>query len=85
MPTPLLKSLADRAGVPVAKAEEYWDWAKGQAEKKFGKPGPRYWAYVNALTRRRLQLEEVNLKFSTFLTLLHDKYQQPPEQGSSDA
>jgi hypothetical protein len=33
MPLPMLKILADKAGVSVDKAEEYWNRAKEQAAK----------------------------------------------------
>jgi hypothetical protein len=39
MPTPVLKSLAKKAGVSVKKAEEYWDEAKKQAKKQGFKEG----------------------------------------------
>lgn len=86
MPSAVVKSFADQAGVSVAKAEGYWDWAKEQADKKFKKKGSSYWAYVNALTQRRLGLKETeSLSFSEFLMLDEHKYLEQPEEGSSDA
>ena len=86
MPTSVMKSFADKAGVPVDQVEGYWEWAKEEASKKFKKRGAPFWAYVSALTQRRLGLREtVNLSFSEFLVLVEHKYQAQPEEGSSDA
>jgi hypothetical protein len=86
MPTAVMKSFADQAEVPVSKVEGYWDWAKEQADKKFKKKGPSYWAYVNALTQRRLGLREADqpVSFKDFLVLESDKYSVQPE-GRNDA
>lgn len=86
MPNAVIKSFADQAEVSVAKAEGYWDWAKEQADKKFKKKGPSYWAYVNALTQRRLGLkEDGKITFAQFLVFNEHKYLEQPEEGSSDA
>lgn len=87
MPNAVVKAFADQAEVSVSKVEGYWDWAKAQADKKFKKKGPGYWAYVNALTQRRLGLKETSsgTRFREFLMLDEHKYRAQPVEGSSDA
>jgi hypothetical protein len=56
MPANALKSYAKQSGRSLAKVEAIWNSAKEAATKAIGKKGPRYWAYANAVTRKRLGL-----------------------------
>jgi hypothetical protein len=59
MPSEVVKKYAKDAGVSVKKAEEAWEEARIQADKKFGNKtkDSHYWAYVNTVTRMKLGLE----------------------------
>lgn len=56
MPTPVLKSLAKKAGVSLDKAEELWDLAKEQAAKR-GRDDD--WPYIIGILKKMLNLESV--------------------------
>ena len=68
MPNPLVKSYASKAKKSVQAVEKIWDEAKVAAEKAIGKKGPRYWAYVNAVTKKRLGLAE-NMSFKEYVDM----------------
>jgi len=82
VPSATVRSFAARAGVPVSKVEGYWDWAKAQADIRFKARGQSYWAYVSALTQRRLGLKEARqaTSFKDFLALTGDKYLYQPRR-----
>lgn len=59
MPTPLIKKYAEQTKKSVAEVEAIWDQAKEAADNAFrGAKGPKYWAYVNGIVRKRLKLSE---------------------------
>lgn len=60
MPTPAIKKYAEQSGKTVEEVEKMWEEAVEQADKKFKGDGKndRYWAYVNAIVRRRLGLSK---------------------------
>ena len=68
MPSALIKKYAEETGKSVSDVEDVWDSAKSAAEKKFKDQGPRYWAYVNAVTRKRLGITE-GISFKDFILL----------------
>lgn len=68
MPSALIKKYAEETGKAVSDVEDVWDSAKSAAEKKFKDQGPRYWAYVNAVTRKRLGITE-GISFKDFILL----------------
>lgn len=63
MPTPMMNKYADEAGTTVQHVEKVWDDAKKSAKQKFGKEGPRFWAYVNGTVRKILKLKESKATF----------------------
>lgn len=60
MPTNVLKSLADRAGVDVKTAEDKWNAAKEIADKNknITKDSDQYWALVTYITKKELGIKE---------------------------
>lgn len=54
MPTPLIKSIADKAGVSVEEAEKKWHEAKAIAAES-GKSAN--YAYITSIFKRMLKLE----------------------------
>lgn len=70
MPNAIVKSYAEKSGKSVDHVEAWWDAAKKQAMEKFGKKGPKFWSYVNAIVRRRAGLSE-NLSFKEYLMLVN--------------
>lgn len=56
MPNAVVKSYAEKTGKSVEHVEKWWNEAEKQAKKKFKKKGPRYWAYVNGIVKRRAGL-----------------------------
>lgn len=61
MPSPVLKSLADKAGVSIKRAEHLWEQAKKIANKngKFKKDGEdEYYAYVTGIVKRMLSVSK---------------------------
>lgn len=66
MPSPLLRSLAKRAGVSIETAEEKWAAAKALAARKGRTAGDHYWGAVTAITKSLLGIKE-NLTFSEYL------------------
>lgn len=69
MPNALVKSYAKKTSKSIKKIEAIWDEAKKAADKAFdNKKGPRYWAYVNGIVRKRLKLEE-SVSFKEYVDL----------------
>lgn len=60
MPVAALKKFAEQSGKTLAEAEQAWEEAKEQADKRFhGKiKQDQYWAYVTATTKYKLGLED---------------------------
>lgn len=54
MPSSVVKSFAEKAGVSVAKVESMWDLAKKKAEEQGEKDN---YAYITAIVKRQLKLE----------------------------
>jgi len=69
MPAAQLKSYAQKAHKSLKHVEAIWDAAKKAADKAIGKKGPRYWAYVNATTRKRLGLVTESTTFKEYVDL----------------
>ena len=67
MPTPQLKSFAEKSGKSIGKLERYWDEAKVSAKEKFGskKKKDGYWPYVVGIVQRRAGLRKT-VKECTF-------------------
>jgi len=86
MPNKLIKNYALKADKSISKVEKLWDEAKKSADKTFdGMKGPKYWAYVNTIVRKRLQLSE-KFTFKEFvdLTQLETVPQQHQEEPQID-
>lgn len=66
MPTPQLKSFAEKSGKPLEEVEKYWEEAKDQAESKFKHGTARFWAYVSGIVKKRCGLTE-SLRFKDLL------------------
>ena len=62
MPVPLLKHLAKETGKTLAQAEEAWEAAKREADKKFKSRDSHYWSYVTATTKRKLGIRDEDEK-----------------------
>ena len=61
MPADNLKSLANKAGVSVDKAEKMWDEAKKLAEDKgLKQDSENYWAYVVGIVKNMLGIESIS-------------------------
>lgn len=58
MPNGVVKSYAEKTGKSVEHVEGWWKDAEKEAKKKFKKKGPRFWAYVNGIVKRRAGLSE---------------------------
>jgi hypothetical protein len=58
MPNAVVKSYAEKTGKSAEHIEGWWKEAEQQAKKKFKKKGPRFWAYVNGIVKRRAGLSE---------------------------
>ncbi len=59
MPTTLIKLYAKRSGKSEKVIDEYWNEAKISAkEAGFKESNPSFWAYVNAITKKRAGLKE---------------------------
>lgn len=78
MPSTLVKSYAKKANKTVAQVEKIWDEAKAAAAKHFKSSNPRYWAYVNGTTRKRLNLAE-STTFKEFVELAFDYPEAVPQ------
>jgi len=58
MPTATIKSYAKKSGKSVKKVEEYWEDAKKAAlDKGIPEDSDNFWAYVNAIVKRRCGLD----------------------------
>jgi len=81
MPTPLLKSYSEKSKKSVYHVEKLWDEAKKSADKTFnGKKGPRYWAYVNGIVKKRLKISE-SFTFKEYVDLTQPEVvPQPVDQ-----
>jgi hypothetical protein len=66
MPNAVVKSFAKKAGKSVNDVEKLWDETKADTKKKFKKKDKHYWAYVNAVTQRKLGISESHT-LSSFL------------------
>jgi hypothetical protein len=86
MPNAVVKSYAKKIGKPAEHVEGWWKEAEVEALKKFkGKKGPRYWAYVNGIVKRRSGLDEATT-FKELIEVLQlieqgDNDDEPAEQG----
>lgn len=68
MPTPTLQSYAEKSGKPIQSIEKYWADAKTQARKKFIRKDSGFWAYVNAIVKKRAGIREGKTSFKTFIS-----------------
>lgn len=68
MPTPQLKSFAEKSGKPISDLERYWDQAKTDAAEKFKHGSKKFWAYVVGIVKRRAGLSE-QLTFRDYLLI----------------
>lgn len=68
MPNSVVKSYAEKIGKSEDQVEAWWEEAKVEALKKFKKKGPRFWAYVNGIVKRRAGLTEATT-FKEYLIL----------------
>lgn len=68
MPNAVVKSYAEKTGKSAEHIEGWWKEAEEQAKKKFKKRGPKFWAYVNGIVKRRAGLSE-ETSFKEFLKL----------------
>lgn len=67
MPNNVIKSYAERSAKSASRIEHYCDEAKLAAKKKFKKKTGAFWAYVNAITKRRSGLANESFSFKKFL------------------
>lgn len=60
MPSAVLKSLADKSGKDLERAEHLWDKAKGivSIEYKITKKSKKFWPLVVGITKKMLGLKE---------------------------
>lgn len=72
MPNAVVKSYAEKTGKSAEHIEGWWKEAEEQASKKFKKKGPRFWAYVNGIVKRRAGLAEEVTTFKDWLPVLSD-------------
>lgn len=72
MPSPVVKSFAEKSGKSVQTVEKYWDEAKMSAREKFKNESPSFWAYVNTVVQKRLGLKETKLSFKQFTAILNE-------------
>lgn len=56
MPSALMKSLAVKSGKSIEEVERVWAETSGEAEKKFEAKSDEFWAWVVAVTKRKLGL-----------------------------
>lgn len=71
MPNKLVKSYAKKSKKSPSSVEKKWDQAKAQVNKeypKIKKDSGRYYALVNAITRKMLKIEDVEEEASTTTT-----------------
>lgn len=68
MPNSLVKSYAKKSGKTIDHVERWWDEAKEEALKKFGKKSKEFYAYVNAIVKRRAGLSE-ELTFKEYILI----------------
>lgn len=58
MPSAVVKKYAEETGKSIQDVEAIWDEAKITAKKKFDKRDSHFWAYVNAVTKKRCGISE---------------------------
>ena len=61
MPATVLKSIADKAGVGMDKAEKAWSDAKAAAHKQYpdlSEADDKFWAIVTTITKKMLGVKE---------------------------
>lgn len=81
MPNAVVKSYAEKTGKSVEHVERWWEEAKEEAKKKFKKKGPRFWAYVNGIVKRRAGLDEgITISFKSFLSALAEEVELERKQ-----
>lgn len=87
MPTAMIQNYAKRAGVTVGQAETQWEKAKEIAFQRLkSKEGPKYWAYVNAITQKLLHLKEDSPTLKQFMDDIHMSMELPaPEAPMASA
>lgn len=61
MPAAVVKSYAEKHGLPVAKVERRWERAVKQAEGKFKRGSSRFWAYTMGIFKKMMG-EQLTLK-----------------------
>jgi hypothetical protein len=86
MPNNIVKSYADKTKTSVAHVEKLWDEGKKSADKVIGKKGPRYWAYVNGIVKKRLKITE-SFTFKEYVDLTQPEPVQqvvPQENQNED-
>ena len=72
MPSPQLKSFADKSGKSMKDLERYWDEAKIESKKKWGsKKHKSFWPYVVGIVERRAGLRKIreSITLKDFLDL----------------
>ena len=84
MPTAALKHLADKRHIPMDRAEELWDKAKGIVSKEYGsrKKVKGYWALVMGITKKMMGMHE-GLSFKEFLIAEAIELAEPDEAEES--
>lgn len=72
MPSPVVKSFAEKSGKSIQTVEKYWDEAKMSAREKFKRKDSHFWAYVSAIVQKRLGIAENKQSFKQFLTVINE-------------
>lgn len=81
MPSPQMKSFAEKSGHSMADIERYWGEAKKESKKKFGsKKNKSFWPYVVGIVERRAGLRKVH-EAITLRDFLHLEEAMGDEEG----
>jgi hypothetical protein len=83
MPSPLIKAYSKKSGKSKSKIERYWREAKDAAKKKFKKKSDSFWAYANAITKRRAGLASEGQAAPTFKQFFSEDVSWAPHKAKN--
>ena len=58
MPSNVVKSYAEKSGKSESEVDAIWNEVKKQAKEKFKEEDSHFWAYVNAVTKKKCGIKE---------------------------